>query len=167
MLVVTDYFLYTMSQSPDYKVHLNKLESLLDEYFGQKAPAMPDNIKETLVSFAPYLAIIGVVLGLPAILAVLGLGALFAPFSLFLGPLGAMRYSMMYVIGAVVMAAALVFEVLAIPGLFKRTLGAWRFMYYSTLISLVGSLLQGSVSGFIVGGLVGFYILFQLKGKYK
>jgi hypothetical protein len=51
---------------------MNQLIKWLDLYFGQKAPQLPGKAKEFLVKIAPWLAIIGVVLAIPAILAVFG-----------------------------------------------------------------------------------------------
>jgi hypothetical protein len=155
------------SKAPDYKASLNQLEGMLDEYMGKKAPAMPENIKETLVSFAPYLAIIGIVISLPAIIAILGLNTMMGPLSAFAGVPYMMNYGFSYYVGIITLIISAVFEGMAIPGLFKRSLGAWRFMYYASLVSFVGSVLQGSLGGALIGALIGMYILFQVKSMYK
>jgi hypothetical protein len=146
---------------------LGKLEALFEEYLGKKAPAMPDNIKETLVSFSPYLAIIGIVISVPALLALLGIGAAVGPFTAFLGAGYMMQYSFSYMIGAGALLISAVLEGLAIQGLFKREMKAWRLMYYSSLVSFAASVLQGSVTSAIVGLLIGMYILFQVREKYR
>jgi hypothetical protein len=140
---------------------------MLDEYLGKKAPAMPDNIKDTLVSFAPYLAIIGIIFSLPAIFAILGIGAMMGPFSAFLGAPYMMSFGASYYIGVVGLIISAIFDGLAIPGLFKRSMSAWRLMYYSSLVTFVASILQGNLGSAILGGLIGLYILFQVKNKYK
>lgn len=155
------------TKAPDYKASMNQLETMLDEYLGKKAPALPENIKETLVSFAPYLAIIGIVISLPAIFAILGIGAMMGPFSAFLGTSYLATYGITYYIGIVGLIISAVLEALAIQGLFKRSMGAWRLMYYSSLVTFVASILQGNLSSAIIGGLIGLYILFQVKGMYK
>lgn len=155
------------TKAPDYKASFDQLETMLDEYLGKKAPAMPENMKETLVSFAPYLAIIGIVISLPAIFAILGIGAAMGPFSAFLGAGYMMSYGFTYYVGIIALIVGAVFEGLAIPGLFKRAMSAWRFMYYASLISFVASVLQGNLSSAIIGGLIGLYILFQVKHMYK
>ena len=155
------------SKAPGYKAGLNQLETMLDEYLGKKAPAMPENIKETLVSFAPYLAIIGIVLAVPGILAILGIGAMLGPLTAFMGASYMMSYGPAYYIGVIGLIISAVLNGLAIQGLFKRSLGAWRLMYYSSLVSFVASVLQGSFGGAVIGALIGMYILFQVKNKYK
>ena len=149
------------------KASFNKLEETLNEYLAKKAPALPENVKETLVSFGPYLAIIGIVISIPAILALLGLGALGGSFSAFMGPAYGMRYGFGYIVGLVGSVVTIVLEAMAIQGLFKRSMGAWRLMYYSSLVTILSGILQGSVFGAIIGGIISLYILFQLKSKYK
>lgn len=146
---------------------LSKLEGLFEEYLGHKAPAMPDNIKDTLVSFAPYLAILSVVLTVPALFALIGIGTAVGPFTAFLGAGYMMQYSFSYMVGAGTLLVSAVFAALAIQGLFKREMKAWRLMYYSSLISFVASVLQGSVMSALVGLVIGMYILFQVREKYR
>ena len=155
------------TKAPSGKATFNQLETMLDEYLGKKAPAMPDNIKDTIVSFAPYIAIIGIVLSLPAILAILGIGAMMGPFTAFMGASYLASYGVLYYVGVVGLIISAVLDGLAINGLFKRSMGAWRLMYYSALVSFVTSILQGSFASAIIGGIIGLYILFQVKNKYK
>lgn len=155
------------SAAPDTKQALNQLETMLDEYLGKKAPVMPENIKETLVSFAPYFAIIGIVISLPALFALLGIGAMMGPFSAFLGASYMMSYGITYYVGIIGIIISSVMEALAIQGLFKRSMSAWKLMYYASLITFVATILQGNLSSALVGGLIGLYILFQVKGMYK
>lgn len=153
------------TKAPGYKSPFNQLETMLDEYLGKKAPALPENIKETLVSFAPYLAIIGIALSIPGILAILGIGAM-------MGPLGALAgvtylsFGVFHYIGVVALIISAVLEGLAIGGLFKRSMKSWRLLYYSSLVTFAASILQGNFGGAIIGGLIGLYVLFQVKNKY-
>ncbi len=142
---------------------LSQLEKTLDVYFGQKAPALPKNIREILVKIAPYLVLIGVIFSIPAVLALLGLGAIFTPLSLGLG----VRYGYGYILGIVFLIVSLVLSVMALPGLFKRQRRAWQLMFYSSLLSAVHSLLILSLGSLIIGTLLSWYILFQVKSLYK
>tara|TARA_Y100000310_G_C20394111_1_gene674228 strand:+ start:312 stop:746 length:435 start_codon:yes stop_codon:yes gene_type:complete len=101
----------TQSENP-----LKQLEKVLDLYLGQKAPALPENIKEMIVSIAPWLILITVVFASPLILGALGLGAILAPLSF----LGGVRQGVSFNIFLLLIAAGLVLEVMAIPGLFKK-----------------------------------------------
>ncbi|KKR67936.1 MAG: hypothetical protein UU09_C0018G0007 [Microgenomates group bacterium GW2011_GWA2_40_6] len=135
----------------DWKSYCVKLEDFLNLYFGQKAPALPDNIKEFIVKYGPYISLVLMVLSLPAILLVFGITGITAPFSL----------------GVLLSLAAAVLVVMALPGLFKRRLSAWRLMYYSSLVSALQALLAVNLGGLIIGAALSFYCLFQIRSLYK
>ena len=142
------------------------LEGTLDEYFGKKAPSLPQNAKEIIVKIAPYLAIVSIILSLPAILMLFGLGSL----ATMLAPLGGISsvasIPTMWV-SILLLIPAVILEVMAIPGLFARTLAAWRYMYWAELLSVVSSLVQLNIVGALLNTLIGFYILFQVKSFYN
>jgi len=146
---------------------LADLEKMLDEYLFKKAPALPENAKETLVKFAPYISILVMVIAIPGILAVIGLGTMLAPFGAFLGPAYALSYGIGHTVSMLVMAVTVIMEFMAIPGLFKRLRSAWNLMYWSTLISAVAGLVRGDILSSILSLLIGLYILFQVKSYYK
>jgi len=142
---------------------MDKLISTLDEYFGQKAPALPAAAKEFIVKVSPYLAILGVIIFAATILPALrfltfGYGMMAA--------YGAYLPTTSLYIGLAVSAVTIILCLIAIPGLFKRTKGAWKLMFYSVLVSAVGSLLSYNIVGLVIGLLIGFYILFQVKSYY-
>lgn len=142
---------------------LNQLESTLDLYLGQKAPALPANWKEVLVKVAPWVVLVLLVLSLPAVLALLGIGALLSPLSFAAG--GAMGGAT-YMLSMVLLIISLVLEALAIPGLFKKSRQGWTFLYYSTLVSIVSSLVSFNVIGGLLFSLISLYLLFQVKNLY-
>lgn len=142
--------------------NLADVEALLEKYLVKKAPSLPPNLKEAIVKFGPYVALILIILSLPLVLGAFGLSALFAPLS-FLGGVGT---GVGFSLGILLTFVTLVLEVIALPGLFKRQLSAWRLMFYATLVSGVSSLLQGSLVGMLVGLLIGLYVLFQIKSYY-
>ncbi|MFN4212499.1 MAG: hypothetical protein ACK4FL_00870, partial [Microgenomates group bacterium] len=75
------------TKNTDLKSALGQLEETLELYFVKKAPfSLPEGVKELIVTFGPYLVVLGIILGVPAVLAALGLGALVSPFTAFLGP---------------------------------------------------------------------------------
>lgn len=53
------------TQGKDFKSYMNQLEDLLTEYLVKKAPALPANVKEVIVNFAPWITLILVILALP------------------------------------------------------------------------------------------------------
>jgi hypothetical protein len=148
---------------------LSQLEAILDEYMVTKAPfALPQEVKEFLVNVSPYLIIIFVVMALPIIFAALGLTAILTPFAM----MGGYRYGFDWgfgaIIGLVISVISIIIEIMAVPGLFKRTKGAWRLLFYASIVSLIGSILSvsGIISG-IIGTIIGWYLLFQVKELYK
>ncbi|OGE00825.1 MAG: hypothetical protein A2860_01105 [Candidatus Levybacteria bacterium RIFCSPHIGHO2_01_FULL_37_33] len=145
---------------------MTQLENMLDEYFGKKAPALPQNIKEIIVKIAPYLVIISLIFTIPAILALFGLGSL----ATILAPLGGARsvagVPTMW-IGILLLIPAVILEAMAVPGLFSRKIVAWRYMFWAQLISIISSLVQINIVGALLSALIGFYLLFQVKSLYK
>ena len=152
---------------------ISQLEAFLEEYLVKKAPfAIPAGGKEFIVKVAPYLVIIAAVIAIPAILFGLGVSAFLAPFA-------AVGYAMGYgfgfaaIISLIISIVALVMELVALPGLFKRTKGAWQLVFYASIVSLVGSLFSVSTSygngiiSTLICLIIGWYILFQVKDLYK
>ena len=143
---------------------LVQLENLLDEYLVKIAPfTLPDGWRETIVKFAPWLTLILMLVALPALLAIFGLGAIFAPFSY----LGGIQTGLNYTVGLIVAAVAVILNALAIPGLFKRTRQGWMFLFYATLVGVVENVIHFNIGNLILGSLLSLYILFQVKGYYK
>ena len=136
------------------------LIGFLDYYLVKKAPfQLPAEVKEFLVKFGPWIALVFLILWLPGLLLMLGVGTAFMPF-------GGVMYSVGFTYLTVVLLAQIVLLALALPGLFKRKMSAWRLMFYSEIVSIVFSLLSGSILGAIIGGLIGLYILFQIRPLY-
>jgi hypothetical protein len=152
----------------DLKQGLSQLEDTLEVYLVKKAPfSIPENWKELIVQFAPYLTILGIVLSVPEVFAVLGLGALVSPFTAFLGPRYALFYSFNYVLSMVALAVVIVLAAMAVPGLFKREEKAWRFLFYASLVNVVSGFFGGDWVGMIIGALLSWYVLFQVKEYYR
>lgn len=143
-----------------------QLEGILDEYFGKKAPALPQNAKEIIVKIAPFLAILSVIFTLPTILLLLGLGSLATMLSPFGGVSSVSSIPTMW-FSVLLLIPVVILEVMAIPGLFAKTAKAWRYMYLAQLITVVSSLIQFNIVGAFLSALIGFYILFQVKSFYK
>ncbi|MDO8626324.1 MAG: chromate transporter [Candidatus Magasanikbacteria bacterium] len=141
---------------------VKSLEGILEQYLVTKAPfSLPANIKELLVKIAPWLSVLGIIIALPVILIFLGLGS-------FMYSFGGMAYTgSWYYLGLVVAAATIALEAVAIPGLFKRSLKAWRLIFYAVLLQLVSNLIGGNLISAVLSGLISLYFLFQIKSYYK
>ena len=158
----------TPGEKADFGGALKNLEGTLEEYLVKKAPAIPKEWKEVIVKFAPYLAILGVVMGIPGVLALLGAGTVLAP----LGFVGGMMtgrpfLGLGFIINVLFMGVMILLQGLAIPGLFSRSKKAWTFLYWSALLGVVQNVISFNVGGLIIGGLVSMYVLFQVKEYYK
>lgn len=146
---------------------MNQLEQLLNEWFGVKAPQLPESWKKFIVTVSPWLAIIGVVFGafgifslLSATSSLMALGGAYA--------YAALGYSSpMFWLGMAFMVVMVVFEALAIPGLRKREYHGWRWMYYASLLSLVQGLVMMNFVSAIIGAIISFYVLFQVRSHYS
>ena len=153
----------------DLKGILLQLEGILDEYMVQKAPfALPQEVKEFLAKVSPYLIIVFAVMALPVILAALGLTAILSPFAMMGGYSYGFAWGYGTIVGLAVSIVTVIMEIMAVPGLFQRTQGAWRLLFYASIVSLIGSILSvsGIISG-IIGAIIGWYILFQVKELYQ
>ncbi|KKP77671.1 MAG: hypothetical protein A2271_01825 [Candidatus Moranbacteria bacterium RIFOXYA12_FULL_35_19] len=157
------------TEKADLKGGINQLEALLDEYMVKKAPfALPKGVKEFIATVSPYLIIIFAIMALPLILAAMGLSAFLTPFAI-IGGLGlGFGWGFGAIVSLAIAVVTIVMELMAVPGLFKRTKKSWRLLFYVSIISLVGSIISihGIVSG-IIGAIIGWYILFQMKDMYK
>ncbi|MBI4226115.1 chromate transporter [Candidatus Roizmanbacteria bacterium] len=153
-----------MTTKGDYKTYLNQLENLLHEYLVKKAPALPENIKEVIVKFAPWAMVVIFIVTLPAVLTVFGLSALLSPFSFLLG---GVTVGTNFIITLIFSGIQLVLEAMAIPGLFKRERKAWNLVYYAALVGGVQNIATFSLGSLLIGTLLSLYILFQVREYYK
>lgn len=153
-----------MAKNTDVKSALGQLEDTFELYLVKKAPfSIPNNWKELIVKFSPWISLILLIIALPAILAIFGLGTLLMPFSF----LGGLRGGYNYIFTLVFSGITLVLEALAIPGLFKRSMGGWKFAYYAALVGALENLITFNLGGLVIGGLLSMYVLFQIKSYYK
>lgn len=158
----------TETKGTDFGSMFGKLEVILGEYLGEKAPQLPKEWKEIVVKFAPYLVIIGVVVGIPGFLALLGLGAFMAPLGLVGGMMtGRPFLGFSYIVNVIFLGAMVLLEGLAIPGLFSRSKKGWNFLYWSALVGVVQNVLSFNIGGLVIGGLLSLYFLFQVREYYK
>lgn len=142
---------------------LDQFNHLCDEYLVKKAPAIPANIKEGIVKYGPYVILVLMLMAIPGILFAFGLGAAVSPFAY----LGGLRAGFNFSVSLIFSLTSLVLQAIALPGLFKRSISGWNFVYYATLIGAVANLVNFNLGGLIVGTLLSLYLLFQIKSYYK
>jgi hypothetical protein len=145
---------------PDANQPPKDLTGFLDYYLVQKAPfQIPDNGRELIVKFGPWICLLLLVITLPAVLFLLGLGAALVPFAGYAYATG-FTYSTIFLIAYFALLIA------ALPGLFARKRSGWNFLFYGELLNIVWMLLSAQILGAIVGGLIGLYLLFQVRSLY-
>ena len=152
----------------DFSSMMKRLEGLLEEYLAKKAPGLPKNWKEFLVKITPYLVIIGVILGVPAVLALLGISSFVIPLGTFGGMMtGRPLLGVDYLIQVLFLIIVLFLEALAIAPLFRRKKKGWQYLYYAALINGLNSLIHFELGGLIIGTGLSLYLLFQVKEYYN
>jgi len=142
---------------------LKDLEKTLETYFLHKAPKMPSDIQELIVKYGPWVLLVIVVLSIPSVLGMLGLGAFVSPYSKLAMETAGSTYTVRWVLSII----ALLMYALALPGLFKKEMRSWRLLFYAGLVSVLGDLVVFNIIGLIIGAAITFYILFQIRHHYK
>ena len=71
------------------------------------------------------------------------------------------------------MVVALALEIMAVPSLFKLEKKGWNLMFYASLLGVLQNALMtvfvrfSNVFGLILGAVISFYVLFQIRNQYK
>lgn len=146
--------------------YLSGIKNTLELYLVKKAPfTLPAGLKEFIVRFGPWIDLILLILFVPALLAVIGISAMVMPFA-YQSTFG-YGYGLGYYIQIILGGITFILQIVALPGLFKRSIGSWNLVFYSVLVSAVADLLRGNIVGLIIGTLISLYVLFQIKSYYK
>lgn len=128
------------------------------ENFYKQVPNLPTNAREVLVKIAPAISLIFGILGV-----LVGLGALgLSPLAL----LGGLHASFVVLFTGIVSVVASVLMLMAYPKLAARKYKGWEYLFWSEAVSAISAVLSLSV-GSVLGVLIGFYLLFQIKSYYK
>ncbi|MBI4091989.1 MAG: hypothetical protein HY427_02185 [Candidatus Levybacteria bacterium] len=141
---------------------VDQLISQMGEWFS-KLPPLPGNWRDVIVNITPWLALIFGIIGVLGSLAAVGVLTFLAPFVVLGGGIGVASGG---IIGAILALVASVLLVLAFPGTRDRKMSGWKLLFWSEAVSVVSGVVAFSAAG-IVGALIGFYILFQIKSHYK
>lgn len=136
------------------------LIGFLDFYLVKKAPfQIPDGAREWIVKWGPWISLVLLIISLPALLFVFGVSAMVMPFAGVYVP--GLAFAWVFLLIELVLIGA------SLPGLFARSMGGWKLAFYARLVGIVYSLATFSIVGALLGGLIGLYILFQIRGLYK
>ncbi len=148
-----------MNQLINHKVVTDLIKTLEDLF--AKAPNLPTNIREIIVKITPWLALIFGILGVLAGLGALGL----SPVAMVAG----VDTSFMLLIAGILAIISSVLLLMAFSKVKVLKAEGWRLLFLSEVVSIISSLLSGPNAwvGAIIGGLIGFYFLYQIKSYYK
>lgn len=137
------------------------LEKEMRDLFA-KFPAFPESLIDILVTLAPWLTLLGAILGIVGMLSLLGLGAAYV------GAIGVTAYgsTWQFYLGIIGGAIAAVLYLMAFTPLRKQQKKGWDLLYYAFLLNLLITLLQFHIVSLILGFLIGGWILFQVRPKY-
>jgi len=141
------------------------LVTTLEPFFA-KAPALPKNGKDGLVKIMPWVALIFGVLGIFGAISAVGLLSATSPFALMGGREGVTSYGSGFV-SAIFWLVSAALLLAAYPGLKGQKAKGWTLMFWSEVVSIVGSLVSFEIVSAIISALIGFYLLFQIRSYYK
>jgi len=141
---------------------MDQLIQKLDQVFVGKAPALPENAKEWLVKFGPWITLVIIILFLPVILFALGLSAVFAPFAAAVDGNAVRGLAFAWIF----LAVSLGLEIAALPGLFNRRMQGWRLLFYGILFNAIYSLFNLDWFNLIIGSGISLYLVMQIRTKY-
>jgi len=128
------------------------------EQFFAKLPKLPGSVSEVLVGIAPWLALVFGILGIIAGFSALGL----SPLAIFAG----VSASFMVLTSGVAAIISSVLLLMAFSKLKKRAYRGWELLFWSEVVSAASAVLSITI-GSVLGVLIGFYLLFQIKRYYK
>jgi hypothetical protein len=146
------------------KKTMDDIIKTMEEWFA-KFPALPKNARDTLANIAPIIALIFGILGI--IVALGGIGTMIT--TLPLGVLaGISRTYGTGILDSLFYLASSALLLSAYTGLKAKKIAGWNLLFWSEVVGLIGGVVSysGIVSA-IIGALIGFYILFQIKSYYK
>ncbi len=145
----------------DDKKSANQIESALEGVF-KNLPALPPNAVDALVRITPWLALIFGIMGVLVAVGGLGILSVLAPFAA-MG--GTHRYGL-GIIATIGWLVASIMMLMAFPGLKAGKMGGGTLLFWSEAVNAVTSIIGLSI-GSVIGAAIAFYLLFQIKSKYK
>ena len=145
---------------------MTTLEHKLASLFA-KGPHLPAKWRHTLVHIAPWLVLIGGILGLMRILSAGFLSLFFLSLAWIGGSIGQCVFGLILTIGFLIS----LFKILAFKPLQKRRKKGWDLVFFAMLLEVLSSLLDnvlgyGLVSN-LIGPVLGLWLLFEVRSEYR
>lgn len=151
--------------STEKKKQSHDVIHILEGYFA-KAPVLPINIKEMLVKYVPYFALVFGIIGIIFSISSLGILGITSPLAIVGGAETVNSYGTSFVssLFSIVSSAMMV---MAYQSLQAKKLNGWNLMFWSEVVNIIGSIILLNIIGAVISGLIGFYLLYQIKSFYK
>ncbi len=148
------------------KKPVDDLIPTLEDIFLKKAPVLPKGFVDFIVGVLPILTLIIAVFSLVAVLGfvgvVTGVHIMYSALSFGLG-----QSTIFLLVDTLLMLFITYLSFKAYKPLSKKQKKGWYLMYYVTMLGLVFDIVMFDWVNLIISGLVGFYLLFQIKERYN
>ncbi len=140
-------------------------QEMMQDWF-DKLPSLPKGFRDVLVQIAPWIALLFGILGVLVGLGGLGILSVLSPMMLIGNGASATTGSFVSVVLSLISSVLLL---IAFPGLHARKNQGWTMLFWSQWAALLSSLVVGvgALFGGLIGAVIGFYLLFQIKSYYK
>jgi hypothetical protein len=153
---------------------LAAVEEKFYEWFVAKAPfQLPKEFKDFLVKYGPWITLVIGILSLPAILAILGVGAVVGTVAT---AYGVARIDLFYWLSFVALIVQVAVMFYSVPKLLKQERFGWQLIFYANIISFLYGIFNaftygigsgiGSAIFSVAPFVIGQYILFQIREYY-
>jgi hypothetical protein len=148
-----------------------QIDDYLHDFLVERAPKLPENVRETIVRYMPIINMISIIITLfaaiilvPLIFALLGL-TVFTSGVYGYGYLGQVN-GLGIVLSLALYGFILYFQLKAQVGLQPKLYQAWKNLIFAQLFAAISSVLSFSLVGLFFN-IVWLYFLYQVKGYYK
>ena len=144
---------------------VQKYINVMQKWFDQ-LPSLPTNARDVIVKVTPILAVIFGILGIlgevSALSAMTASGLFMIPRGIYgMGYLGYNYLSMiLWLIGDILLLSAY-------WGTKQRKISGWNKLFWSEVLYFLGSIFSFELIPGLIGVVIAFYFLFQIKSYYK
>ncbi|HVZ11448.1 MAG TPA: hypothetical protein VG965_00275 [Patescibacteria group bacterium] len=144
------------------KTDVNQIIDTVEEFY-KKMPPLPKKWNEAIVSITPIIALVFGVIGILVAIAALGVTSMLSPLIAIGAGVGVATNG---IVGSLLYLIASALLLAAYSGTKAKKIGGWNFLFYSEAVTIISSLIAFNLGG-VIGNLIAFYVLFQIKPYYK
>lgn len=136
-----------------------------------KAPHLPENVRAVLAKISPWLALLGGVLGIFGGLSTFGAQNTYNSFMAYAPQLAKINPSYFLISGVLSLVSGAIM-LMAFKPLQARKKEGWIYIFWSDVVGVVQSVVSlllaaANPAGVVVGILVSFYLLFEMRSEFK